>query len=115
MKLVALVVASLLGLSTAASADVGADVGPPVAAYADYTAPPPRARPITRVDIKRAIVARFDRDGDGRLNPRERREAARALRRMAKKLARNERRSERGEGRDARGPGPRDVQVDVTW
>ena len=41
--------------------------------------------------LRRALVEQFDRDGDGRLNPRERRQAARALRRMAKRMGENRR------------------------
>jgi len=39
---------------------------------------------------------RFDANGDGRLEPRERKHAIKALRRMARQLARQERRGERG-------------------
>jgi hypothetical protein len=45
--------------------------------------------------MRQMLLERFDRNHDGRLGPRERRHAARALRKMAKRLARGERR-ERG-------------------
>jgi hypothetical protein len=41
-----------------------------------------------RGELRRLLIAHFDRNGDGRLEPRERRAAARALRRIAKRLAR---------------------------
>ena len=36
--------------------------------------------------LRQALVEQFDRDGDGRLDRRERRQAARVLRRMAKRM-----------------------------
>jgi hypothetical protein len=108
MKLVALVVASLVGLSGIAAADTPYD-GPPgaeeqVGTTADYR-PVQRQRP-----LRQAVVAQFDRDHDGKLSPKERRHAARALRKMARKMARQQRRAERQQ----RGPQPR-VDVDVNW
>jgi hypothetical protein len=41
-----------------------------------------------RGELRAAILARFDRNGDGRLEPNERRHAIRALRRLARRLAR---------------------------
>jgi hypothetical protein len=74
--------------------------GPP-GAY-PVPAPPPGAqvgvgieRVPPRVALRQMLLERFDRNHDGRLGPRERRHAARALRKMAKRLARGERR-ERG-------------------
>jgi hypothetical protein len=55
----------------------------------DPYAPPPRAA------LRAQLLARFDRNHDGRLEPRERRHAIRALRRLARQLARQERRIER--------------------
>src|SRR4051812_2981955 len=68
MKLAALLIVGLL--SSVAAADDGAP-------------PPPQQR---QARLRELIVERFDRDGDGRLDPRERRQAARALRRMANRL-----------------------------
>jgi len=41
------------------------------------------------------LLERFDRNHDGRLDARERRHAARALRKLAKRMARDERRGAR--------------------
>ncbi len=92
---------SLIGSSTAALADVG-----------PYDAGPHRAAPGGGA-MHAALVARFDRDGDGRLDHGERRRAAKALRRMASRLARGERRPQRV----TRAPQPGDprVDVDVRW
>jgi len=52
-----------------------------------YNQPPPpaqQARP--RAMLRQMLLARFDRNHDGRLEPRERRAAARALRRLARRL-----------------------------
>jgi hypothetical protein len=69
--------------------------GPP----GNYPAPPPGARVgigvervPPRVAMKQMLLERFDRNHDGRLEPRERRHAARALRKMAKRMARAQRR-----------------------
>ena len=48
-----------------------------------------------RVAFRQMLLERFDVNHDGRLEPRERRHAARALRKMAKRLARGERRQGR--------------------
>ena len=45
------------------------------------------ADPAPRAPMKQMLLERFDRNHDGRLEPRERRQAARALRRIARKLA----------------------------
>jgi Ca2+-binding EF-hand superfamily protein len=98
------VIALLLGLSGIASAD---DYSGPPGGYGDPTvqteAPPPtelvgnrqnvppavRAqRRAERQQLRQELLARFDRNGDGRLEPGERRQAVRALRKMARKLAR---------------------------
>jgi hypothetical protein len=73
MKLAAVALVSLLGLSPAARAD-------------PCTASPPRGT------VRQILLDRFDRDHDGRLEDGERRRAARALRRLARKLAHGERR-----------------------
>lgn len=126
MKLAAALLASLIGLSTAAYADDAPYAGPPggmpeaqVGATADYRLAPPPARGPRRAGpggaaMQSALVARFDRDGDGRLDHGERRRAAKALRRMANRLARSERRPQ---PRGLRAPQPGDprVDVDVRW
>ncbi|HWO26206.1 MAG TPA: hypothetical protein VNO30_46080 [Kofleriaceae bacterium] len=61
---------------------------------------PRRAERIQRArQLRRALVATFDVNGDGRLGPRERMRAARVLRRIEGRLA--------APGADARGPGAR--------
>jgi hypothetical protein len=94
MKLAGLFLVLFVGTASAQYA------GPP-GAY-PVPAPPPGAqvgvgveRMPPRVVIRQMLLERFDRNHDGRLGPRERRHAARALRKMAKRLARGERR-ERG-------------------
>lgn len=65
-------------------------------------APPPGAqvgvgieRVPPRVAMRQMLLERFDKNHDGRLGPRERRHAARALRKMAKRLARGHERGDR--------------------
>jgi len=56
-------------------------------------APPPmvvQAQPQPRAPLRAAILARFDKNHDGVLEPKERRHAARALRRLARQLARED-------------------------
>jgi hypothetical protein len=56
--------------------------------------------------FKQALLQQFDRDGDGRLNPRERMRAARVLARIQQKLAgrgqRNPMRAQQGGMREQR-------------
>ena len=92
MKLAALVTVLLLGGAAQAQ---GYD-GPPGAM------PPPGPvvgigvqRVPARVVLRQMLLERFDANHDGRLEPRERRHAARALRRLAKRIARGERREAR--------------------
>jgi len=85
MKLASLVVLAMLGTT----------------AYAD---------PAPRGQFRQLMLERFDRNRDGRLEPNERRHAARALRRMAHKLMREDMRRERRHARfihrfDANGDG----------
>ncbi|HEX5064243.1 MAG TPA: hypothetical protein VFV99_32940 [Kofleriaceae bacterium] len=57
------------------------------AAYADNrpdNGPPPPSRP--HGQLRQLLLQRFDRNHDGRLEPRERRQAAKALRRLANKM-----------------------------
>jgi hypothetical protein len=79
------IIALVLGLTGIASAD-----GPP--GYDQGPRPGLRAeRRAERLEMKRLIIERFDRNGDGRLEPGERRHAIRALRKMARQLARQDR------------------------
>ena len=85
MKLAALAIATTLGLAGLAHAD-----------------PANPARP--RGQFRQLLLERFDRNHDGRLEPQERRQAIRTLRRIARKMAMQERRAE---GREARQDGRR--------
>ncbi|MDQ3337338.1 MAG: EF-hand domain-containing protein [Myxococcota bacterium] len=79
--------ASLLALPTAARADeVLNPPGGPVLVEADYQQPDQQQRHKNR-ELKRALMLQFDRDGDGRLGPRERMQAVRVLERVQRKLA----------------------------
>ena len=89
----------LAGLSVAAALLLGG-ISESNAQPLDPYAPPPAAAPTpppprNGAPLRAAVIARFDRDHDGRLDPRERRQAIRALRRIARQLARQERRLER--------------------
>jgi hypothetical protein len=86
MKLAGLLVVLLVGTASAQG----------------YYGPPPGAvvgvgvQPVPpRVAFRQMIIERFDANHDGRLEPRERRHAARALRKLAKRMARGERRQAR--------------------
>jgi glycine/D-amino acid oxidase-like deaminating enzyme len=87
MKSVALAIASLVLAAGAAHAQPADPYGGPV--------PPPAAAPARQMrpmmPLRAALIARFDRNGDGRLEPNERRAAARALRKLARKLDRQAR------------------------
>jgi Ca2+-binding EF-hand superfamily protein len=88
MKLVPFFVAATLALTGVARAD---DLQDPYAAEA----PPPRERPRHQGnqgtgELRHMLLERFDANGDGRLEPRERRHAVRALRRLERKLARQD-------------------------
>ena len=70
---------------------------------------PPRRAP---GPLRQALMARFDKNHDGRLEPRERRQAARALRKMANRLDRRTQREALIERYDRNGDGrvgPREV------
>ena len=56
------------------------------AAYAEPTRP--------RGQLQELLLERFDRNHDGRLEPKERRRAIRALRKLARRMAIQERRAE---------------------
>lgn len=89
MKLAAILLAVLVSTTGIARAD---DDLPQ-----DQTRPQ-RGQPMQK--LRRALVEQFDRDGDGRLDRRERRQASRVLRRMAKRMG--ERGGARGGDRRAR-------------
>ena len=74
MKLAALALLTTLGLGGAAYADPGRP-----------DAPRPHGQ------LRQLVLERFDANHDGRLEPQERRHAARVLRRLARKLARQDR------------------------
>jgi len=99
MKLVPFIVSAALALTGIARADA---YGPPPGAYG----PPPGAAPMVqqrpRGELRQALLARFDRNHDGRLEPNERRLAIRALRRLERRLARGEGRGMRDPARAAR-------------
>jgi len=85
MKLAALAFVTTLGLGGVVQADPAAP--PP---------PPPRGQ------LHQLLLERFDRDHDGRLDPKERRRAIRTLRRLAHRMAMRERHAEQ---QGARRPG----------
>ncbi len=60
-----------------------------------YARPAPAAAPRAPSPLRAALLARFDRDHDGRLDPVERRHAIHALRRLARKLAHQQMRDAR--------------------
>ena len=80
MKLAALALVTTLGLAGAA--------------YAEPAHP--------RGQLHQLLLERFDRNHDGRLEPKERKRAIRALRKLARRMAMQE---QRGEARGARGRG----------
>jgi hypothetical protein len=80
MKLAALALVTSLGLGGAADADPGPQRG----------------------QFRQLLLERFDRNHDGRLEPQERRHAARALRKLARKLEMGEQRDRYGGWRHAR-------------
>ncbi len=82
MKLVTLIAASVLSLATLGGA-----------ARADNLA----GRPQQRGELRQALLDRFDRNHDGRLEPNERRHAIRALHMIERRLVRQERLAERRE------------------
>jgi len=108
MKLLSLLVATLVSLPVLARADAPAFDGPPGASVdaspmlamepppVELAALPPGPgargprgpRGAKNAALRQMILQRFDRNRDGRLEPGERRQAVRALRRLARQLAR---------------------------
>jgi hypothetical protein len=80
MKVVPFIVSAMLAFAGAAHADEYA--GPP---------PPPAAAQRPAGPLRQALLERFDANHDGRLEPKERRHAIRALRRMQRALAHRDR------------------------
>lgn len=80
MKLASLLLGTLLATTGTAAAD-------------EVLHPPGGAVVVEaqRAKLRRAILEAFDANGDGRLEPRERRRAVRALRRMEHRLAMGQR------------------------
>src|SRR5437763_15386648 len=95
-----ILLAAILGLTATAYADSYS--GPPglygepqatdqpatIEQPANMQAPPRRAHGERNGRLRAEIIARFDRNGDGRLDKRERRQAIRALKRIARRLRR---------------------------
>jgi Ca2+-binding EF-hand superfamily protein len=100
MKLAALAFLTTLGLGGVAAADPAGPIHPPAGPVAPRGDRPRGELP--RGELRRALLERFDRNHDGRLDPEERRHAIRALRRLARRMEMQERRGERGAGREAR-------------
>ena len=63
-----------------ADVEVEADAAPPQ----DFG---PRRQPEGKRDLRRVLIERFDANGDGRLEPRERQRAMRALRKLQQRMA----------------------------
>jgi hypothetical protein len=110
MKIATLVLAGLLGMVGTASADDedgGEALHPPsgpvrleqVRDSPGMRGPGAGMRKQKR-QLPPGVVERFDRDGDGRLDPQERKHAIRALRRVVRRLA-QEQRAEAGAVRGA--------------
>ena len=89
MKLTGLVLVLLVGTASAQGYDGPPGAMPPPAIGIGVQRVPPR------VAFRQMIIERFDANHDGQLEPRERRHAARALRKLAKRMARGERRQGR--------------------
>jgi hypothetical protein len=92
MKLAMLVLVAALGGTAAADPYAAPYGGPPPGAQVGVGV----VRVPARAAFRQMLLERFDRNHDGVLEPRERRHAARALRRLAKRMARDERGERRG-------------------
>jgi hypothetical protein len=90
MKVVAFIVSAMLGITGAAHADEYTGPLPP-SAPAAMAAQPGAPMPMRRAALHAALLERFDANHDGRLEPNERRHAARALQRLARRLMKQDR------------------------
>src|SRR4051794_26646216 len=104
----AILLIAILGLTATASADSYA--GPPgLYGEPETVGQPANMEQRPRNDRLRAeIVARFDRNGDGKLDNKERRHAIRALKRIARRL-RHEGKRQRKQHRQPQG----DLDIDI--
>jgi hypothetical protein len=93
MKLAALALVTMLGLGGSAHADTVGPDGRPVNRTDSHQDHRPDTRPGGRPhgQLRQLLLERFDANHDGRLEPQERRRAARVLRRLARKLTRDDR------------------------
>jgi hypothetical protein len=132
MKLVALALGAVLATACYANAEPapayagppgGYVVGPaPIVAAPVMVAPPavvdvrmPPRLPPQGAPLRAEVLAQFDRNRDGVLEPNERRQAIRALRRIARQLqreAQRERRLERRARMQGGGPPPPPAAID---
>ena len=92
MKLLAVVIASVLALPAAARADdvLNPPSGPVYVEVNNPQGAPAPRDPQQRAknqQLKKALLAHFDRNGDGKLGPRERMHAIKVLRRIEMRLA----------------------------
>ena len=88
----------VIALGGSAFADAPGETAPVV--RVDHQVGPRQGPQRPRGELRQALLDRFDRNHDGRLEPNECRKAVRALRRLARQLARQERRAEgRGQRR----------------
>lgn len=88
------ILAFVLSVSGVAAADELGPVDP-------YAVPPPPPAPMLKQPrqqrpLKAFLLAKFDRNHDGRLEPRERMHAAKALRRLANRLAGQQQQGQQG-------------------
>ena len=87
MKVAVASIVFLLGVGVASAQPAGPyNAPPPPVAAVPQPPPPPAQQARPRGMLRQLLLARFDRNHDGRLEPRERRAAARALRRLARRL-----------------------------
>jgi hypothetical protein len=86
MKVVPFILSAMLALAGVASADEYD--GPPPGAGQPMAQPGPGRMMRPRGELRQELLDRFDQNHDGRLEPNERRQAIRALRRMERQLAR---------------------------
>ena len=126
MKLAVFAIATVLGTACYAQAEPapvyagppGGYVAGPVYGPAPMVAAPeanlnvsvdavPVRQPAAPGPLRQALIARFDHNGDGHLDVRERRQAIRALRRLERRLERQNRRQQRAMRLQRQPPPPR--------